>query len=316
MPQRPRSFASERLRLGIAGIGIELTWEGARLLKEPAQKFFRGFVSKGEKGHPHVKVRLHCGELPSLEPDSLIFDAVTNHWRLFQTNGRSPGRYLFEFFDTRPPHLPIQRALMTTDFCEGELYYRPRNSTGRRSWSLPRFMRPFGELLLVNLLSQGRGVLIHGLGVRDRKEGLLFIGRSGAGKSTLAKLYKPFQDVVILGDERVVVTQAGGQFWLSGTPWPGEAFTVSPETVPLRKIFFLEHGPRNEFIADRVINLCGLFVQQMFLPYWNSEALGFALAFAEQLIRTLPACRLAFVNDARVIQFLRTQADHAPAGQD
>ena len=161
---------------------------------------------------------------------------------------------------------------------------------------------------MVNLLCQGRGVLVHGLGVHDKGEGWLFVGRSGAGKSTLANLYKAFPEVTILGDERLVVTKVDGQFWLSGTPWPGEGFTVSAETVPLRKIFFLEHGPRNVLISDSFLNLYSLFFQQLFLPFWNGEALSFALRFAEEVMSAVPASRLSFVNDARVIEFLRGQA--------
>jgi hypothetical protein len=296
----------ERLQLTIAGIGIELTWEGARLLEEPARKFYQGFLSNGSHRDPDVRLHLRCSELPHAEPEAMIFDAVESHWRLFRANGR----YVFEFFDTKLPHPLVQLAFMAPDFSAGECYVLPRKRSPKRSWLLTRLMRPFGELLLVNLLSQDRGVLIHGLAVKDQGEGLLFIGHSGAGKTTLANLYKPFEGATILGDERVVVTKTGGQFWLSGTPWPGEAFTVSPETVPLRRMFFLEHGTRNEFISDRLINLYGLFLQQIFLPFWNGKALAHALAFGEELLTTVPASRLAFVNDARVIEFLRRQGQH------
>jgi hypothetical protein len=241
-----------------------------------------------------------------LRPDVLIFDAVTNHWRLFRANGRD----VFEIFDTMPPHPTVQLAVMRPDFSTGELYRRPDASILPRSWSLASLMCPFGELLLINILSQGRGVLLHALGVADQGKGLLFIGRSGAGKSTLAKLYKPYQSnggVTILSDERVVVTKEDGRFWLSGTPWPGEGLTVSSETVPLRKVFFLEHGTANTLISDRLINLQGLFFQQLFLPFWNRDALAFALQFGEELLSTVPAARLAFVNDTRVIEFLRSQ---------
>ena len=303
----------ERLQITIGGIGIELTWEGRRLRDEPALKFYQGFLSNGSHRDPDVRLHLHWRELPRLKPEAMIFDAVQNHWRLLQANGR----YIFEVFDTKRPHPLVQLAFMAQDFSRGECCILPQKAAPRRSWSLIKLMRPFGELLMVNLLCQDRGVLIHGLGVEDQGEGLLFIGRSGAGKSTLAKLDKEAPPgATILGDERVVVTKAGGQFWLSGTPWPGEAFTVSPIRVPLRRIFFLEHGTRNEFISDRVINLYGLFLQQIFLPFWNGKALAHALAFGEALLKTVPTSRLAFVNDARVIEFLRGQGVYGAPTKD
>lgn len=302
----------EQLHLSIAGVGIDLSWEGARRLKEDGEIFFRDFLSNGHGNqhaagpHPAQAVHLHlrCGDLPDVQPDHLIFDgADRNRWRLSRLNGR----LVFEFFHTRQPHPKIQVALMAPDFRSGQLYRRPDRIFPRRAWSLNRLMRPFGELLVVNLLSQGRGLLVHGMGVVDHGEGWLFVGRSGAGKSTLAQLYRSCENATILGDERLVVTKSGGQFWISGTPWPGEAMSVAPDTVPLRKIFFLEHGTRNELVQDTFVNLFGLLFQQLLLPFWNGEALSFALGFAEELLATLPASRLPFVNDARVIDFLRSQ---------
>lgn len=290
--------APEQLQLRIGEIGIELTWEGAQRVEEASHKFYRGFVCNG---HVDVRLQVHCGELPRMRPGAMIFDAVQNHWQL----SRLDGQYLFGIFDTLPPHSKIQLACTEPDFRAGEVYLQPEKTVPRRSWSLTRLMRPFGELLLINLLSQDRGVLVHGLGVSDQGEGLLFIGQSGAGKTTLANLYKPHQDVSILSDERVVVTRVGRQFRLSGTPWSGGAFTVSAETVPLRKVFFLEHGPRNVLMAERLIALGGLFFQQLFLPFWNGQALTFALSLAEELLSTVPSYRLSFVNDPGVIEFVR-----------
>jgi len=295
--------ALDLLQLRIARLGIQIAWNGASIQDKSAYGFYDKFRATGPA---EVRLQVHCGELPRLLPDPLIFDALANHWRLF----RLDGRYLFEIFNTLPPHPLAQLALVGSDFHTGEVYLQPEPTASGWSWSLPRLMSPFGELLLISLLSQGRGVLLHALGVADQGEGVLFIGRSGAGKSTLANLYKPYQSnggVTILGDERVVVTKEDGRFWLSGTPWPGEGMTVSAETVPLRKVFFLEHGAQNALISDRLINLQGLFFQQLFLPFWNREALAFALRFGEELLSTVPAARLSFVNNARVIAFLRNQ---------
>jgi hypothetical protein len=302
---------SERMRFNIAGIGFELSWEGARLEDEPGLKFYQEFLSTAHHrprvSHLDVRLQVHCGELPAVNPDALLFDAAPNRWRLYRLNGQ----YLLEFLYAMPPHPKIQLAEMASDFRSGVIHRRPDRAAPSPSWSLPLLMRPFGELLLIQLLSRGRGVLLHALGVADQGEGLLFIGRSGAGKSTLANLYKPYQsngEVTILGDERVVVTKKEGRFWLSGTPWPGGGFTVSAATVPLRKVFFLEHGSCNTLIADAHLTLYGLLFQQLFLPFWDGEALAFAVTFAHELITALPAHRLAFVNDRTAVEFLRAQA--------
>ena len=302
-----------RLLLSVGEIGTELKWQGPPLPKEGDQAFYSEFLSNGyyrpralQRASPiDVRLQVHWGELPHLTPESMIFDAVGNHWRLFRANGHA----VFEIFDTMPPHPTVQFAVMRPDLRSGDLYLRPERVTfPGEPWSLTHLLAPLDKLLLVNILSQGRGVLLHALGVADRGAGLLFVGRSGSGKTTLANLYKPFGDVTILGDERVVVIKREGRFWLSGTPWPGTGFMVSADTVPLCKVFFLEHGVQNVLIPDRLPTLLTMFFQQLFLPFWKREAMAFALRFGEELLSTVPVARLAFVNDARVIEFLRSQS--------
>jgi len=293
----------QRLSLEIAGVGIQLAWNGGSIAQECTWPFYEPFLRSASESSRNARrcarLRVLCGEVPDVAFDELIFDARSNHWRLH----RSHGRYAFEIFSTSPPHPRTLLALMSADFRTGDIYMEPERDAVAPAWSLTRLMRPFGELLIVNLL-QGDGALLHALGVNDHGRGLLFVGASGAGKTTLSELYKTFGNVSILSDERVIVTRVGGEFRVSGTPWPGGGFAVSAETVPLRDIFFLEHGPRNALIPDRRLALHGLLFQQMFLPFWNRGALGFAMTFADDLVRSLPTHRLSFVNDASVIEFL------------
>jgi len=294
----------DHLQLKIAGVRLELHWKGAAPTEECTWPFYQPFVEAAEassRGPVDTRLHVHCAEPPTLGGARLVFDARPNHWRLTS----SGDRYAFEVFSTKPPHTRRQVAVMSSDFRAGDVYVPRQRRAAGSSWSLTRLMRPFGELLMVNLLGQGHGALLHALGVSDRGRGLLFVGASGAGKTTLSELYRAHgDDVTILSDERVIVTRRAGQFWLSGTPWPGGGFMVSPDTVPLREIFFLEHGPRNAMIADTPLRLYALLFQQMFLAFWNREALEWAMALADDLVRALPAHRLSFVNDASVIEFL------------
>ncbi len=293
---------AERFQLEIAGIGIELISDFPRVAEPGVEKFYAPFRARGRAD---LRLAVHCGGLPPTNPDEVLFDAMANRWRL----SRSNGHYVFEIFENRPPHPRVQVATVAPGWRAGEVHLLPAASLRRRpAWSLTRLMQPLGELLLINRLSRGRGVLLHGLGVIDRGKGLVFIGRSGAGKSTLAKLYEETApDATILNDEHIAVTRRGRRFWVSGTPWPGAHFTFSAETAPVHKVYVLEHAPANQLVSECASALCALLVQQMFLPFWSQEALAFALSFAEELVAAVPAFRLGFVNDSRVIEFLRQE---------
>ncbi len=292
---------AERLQLVIAGLGIELAWEGARLADEPARQLYEPFLTSGRVD---LALRIHCGSLPSVAAEEVLFDGPEGGWRLSRANDH----YLFEIFDTVPPHPKVEVALVEGDLRAGEVYLQPQGFSHRPTWSLVRLMRPLGELLLIQHLAQrGQGVMVHGCGIEDRGQGLLFVGRSGSGKTTLANLYRAHSGARVLGDERVIVRRGEDGFLIAGTPWPGSFFETSAEPVCLRRIFFLEHAQRNLVIPDGLTNLLGLLFQQLFLPRWHRESLGFALEFAEALLTSIPTARLGFVNTPEVVAFLRRE---------
>lgn len=294
---------AERLTLSIADLTIGFVSAFPRL-DAKAERFYAPF---GSERRVDVGVTVECGTLPRVRPEARLFDAVSPHrWRLARENGH----YVFEVFDTRSPHARLQVAKADRAWSAVEVQTRPAGSVrGKPAWSLPRLMQPLGQLLLIQRLSQGRGVLLHGLGVIDRGRGLVFIGRSGAGKSTLAGLYaESGAGATVLNDEHIVVAKRGERFWVFSTPWPGAHFQVRAGGAPIHRIYVLEHDETNRRLAAPPARLCALLTQQMFLPFWSREALGSALRLAEELVEAIPTCRLGFVNDARIIEFLRTEA--------
>lgn len=295
---------AERLQLCIADLTMGLVSAFPRLTGGALEKFCAPFDSK--RG-ADLELTVACGKLPRVKPEAWLFDAFSPHrWRL----ARADGDYVFEVFDTRSPHARFQVARADPAWSTVEVHTRPVGFVrGEQAWSLDRLMQPLGQLLLIQHLSRGRGVLLHGLGVIDRGQGLVFVGHSGAGKSTLANLYaESAAGVTVLNDEHIAVVKRGERFWVFSTPWPGAHSRVCPRGAPIRRIYVLEHDRTNRRIAEHPARICALLAQQMFLPFWNREALAWALRLAEELIGAIPSCRLGFVNDARVIEFLRKEA--------
>ena len=294
---------AERLQLSIADLTIGVVSAFPRLAAK-AEKFYAPF---GSERRVDLRLTVECGTLPRVRPEARLFDAVSPHrWRL----AREDGHYVFEVFDTRSPHARFQVAKADPTWSTVEVHTRPAGLVrGKPAWSLARLMQPLGQLLLIQHLSQGRGVLLHGLGVIDRGRGLVFIGRSGAGKSTLANLYaETATDATVLNDEHIAVVKRGERFWVFSTPWPGAHFRVRAGGAPIHRIYVLEHDRTNRRLAEHPAGLCALLAQQMFLPFWSPEALAWALRLAEELVEAIPTCRLGFVNDARIIEFLRKEA--------
>ncbi len=288
------------IRFRIGPIRLAVTWTGMRPEPWP-HPFYVPFL---EESHvADIRLTLSSG-LPTLPVQDLLFEAKENRWSLYRTDCG----YLLETHDTKTGAIN-RRAVFDQQWSTGEVYLRTRRRNGHSlpTWDPAIVLRHLGELVLVNALARGRGLLVHALAVSDQGRGLLFVGHSGAGKSTLANLYKGRPGVTILGDERILLSRDGPGFLVSGTPWSGGAMTVSHTTVPLHRIFFLEHASGNVVHTDPTGTLAPILIQQLFLPYWDANGMACVLQLVDDLLQGVPAARLGFVNDDRIVDFLRDQ---------
>ena len=145
--------------------------------------------------------------------------------------------------------------------------------------------------------------MFHGCGVDDNGEGFLFLGASGQGKSTMAWLWK--KQGITLSDERVIVREVDGQLLLFGTPWHSSHPEVANISVPLKKIFFLNHGPHNRVERKSAIEASAGLFSRSYPTHWDKQCLSNTLAFCEKLISQVPCYDLYFVPDREVVDFVR-----------
>lgn len=204
---------------------------------------------------------------------------------------------------TRKNDLGIYRLLVAAkDFQQGDIYCI--GDIWKTGTSSP-LGYPLLELLVINALSKGKGVMFHACGVNDHGKGYIFTGRSGAGKSTLAQLWAADDGVSVLSDERVIVRQHDGQFWVYGTPWYGDAKIASPEAVPLERIFVIEHAPENQATPLEPRSAVPELFARSFPTFWDADGLAFTLEFLARMSQTIPCYALDFVPDANVLDFAR-----------
>lgn len=291
---------SKELRLKIAGIVISIKWDKTRLIGR-SHPFYKDFICHDK---PKVTLNVHCRDFPEYSCSEPIFDGETEgRWKLY-AHGAG---YIIETFDTLTGR-KNKICFLVPDFCYGDVYIHPeleRWSPTRikgHFFRLPSLMQPLCEIILLNLLTMGKGIMAHGLGINDRGRGIVFLGGSGAGKSTLAHLYGGEKGVDILSDEHIIIRKEKGRFYLYGTPWPGDAMRVSSRRVPLEKVFFIEHASRNRIYS---FSGAGSFLPLLFLPFWNKMGITRVLELCEDLTGEIECRRLGFVKDKSVIDFIR-----------
>lgn len=198
---------------------------------------YQNFFSKKEG---EVFIHTHYNEIPTFEftKNDLVFHSG-KIWSLY----RWQGKYIFSLKSPTLGPAPYRVAVFESNFCRGEIYSQVFEYQGSTSnLSLPNPLEyPLSDVLMVCLLSQGYGLMLHACGVEDDALGYLFLGNSTHGKSTIAKLWFENQGTV-LNDDRIIVREKDSEFWMYGTPWHGDYPEVSPQGLPIHKIFFLHHG--------------------------------------------------------------------------
>lgn len=248
---------------------------------------------------PEVTLQVHYGDIPSCNPTRLLFDGG-GLWRLFSYQGKYIIRVGYGALDSS---MHQRLAIFTPDFISGDIYVnRPESKANPY---LNPIIYPLGELIMVNLLSLGRGILVHACGISYKGKGLIFAGTSRSGKSTLANLWKDKKDITVLSDDRIIVRKMGGGFWIYGTPWHGDAKVCSPERAPLKKIFFLKHAKKNSVKKMTPIEATSRLLVCSFPTFWDKKGMEFTLAFINKLIREIPCYELGFVPNKTAIDFIR-----------
>lgn len=107
-----------------------------------------------------------------------------------------------------------------------------------------------------------KGVLpLHGAVVEHRGRGILFCGLSGAGKSTQARLWRQFNNALILNSDRAPCYEKEGRWYAFGTPWCGTGGEHICREVPVKAVVLPVQSSEN-----RVHVLTGQQLLEHLLP--------------------------------------------------
>jgi hypothetical protein len=256
-----------------------------------SQKIPEAYLPFVSKGKADLSIRWLRGEL-KIQDEQKLFESPPI-WTLYHSNGTR----IIKIYEKMPG---LERILvLPAELNTADLYFPFSTDT-----AVDPFSGPTLELLMINYLAQGRGVILHGCGIEKDGEGILFIGESGAGKSTMANLWNADGGIEILSDDRIIVRRKGNDFWMYGTPWHGEAKFVSPRGVKLEKIFFLHHGQANKIFQMNGAAPVQNMVTCSFPPFWDAKGMNFTLDLFSELATAVPCCQLDFKPDRSAIDFL------------
>jgi hypothetical protein len=282
---------SAEIKFRIGDINTTIKWKTGQSDFDSSQAY-RPFISDGRTD---IHLGLHL-DVPKKKSGEKVFDSAPI-WSFYQDSDAA----CIHIFDQHPDLLRF--LVFPPQFNKADLYFAKPGGP-----FIDPFFGPTIELLMINYLAQGHGVIIHACGIEYDTKGMLFAGKSGVGKSTLANIGSQAAGVDVLSDDRTLVRQIDGELRMYGTPWHGEAQFGSARGVKLEKIFFLRQGQNNAIQplsgADSVRRL----LQCSFPPFWDSAGMDFSMAFFEVLATRISCHELTFRPDERILDCIRQMA--------
>jgi len=295
--------SSGELWLTIADIAVVVTSVDPELrIRFPAE--LNRFSARAAA--PDVRIEAAWRTLTPECGGTLVFDSGAA-WRLYSTEDS----YLFRFFSTNLGTTPYHVARFDRNFRSGQVFLH-RPFFGRRRVVNP-LQYPLDELLLLHILSRGKGAEVHACGLVEAGNGYLFAGHSGAGKTTMARLWERHPGVTVLSDDRIVLRQIDGRFWMYGTPWHGEAGLAQPIRAPLKQVFLLRHAAENAVAPVAGAEATARLFSCTFPTFHDRGGLAFTVEFCDELLKTIPCADLGVVPDDRIVGVVRRHAAGASA---
>ncbi|MDY6952524.1 MAG: hypothetical protein SWE60_13515, partial [Thermodesulfobacteriota bacterium] len=253
---------------------------------------YASFLKRGDERSTDVdiKIRVEIGNMPHRKDLEKVFSAG-QAWSMYR-DGQDYWMAL------TPPAFkaPIWMAKMDRTFtrvvvrCGEELVSKEK---GEIQVSDP-VCYPLDQILLMHVLAQRRGALIHAAGIGINGMGYLFPGRSGAGKTTLTRQFAVREDLELLSDDRMVIRGGNGAFRAFGTPWPGDAGIAQNKSLPLLGIFFITHGASNRIKDMTPQQALERLLPVTSIPWYDGEMIPPILSFCEDLISHVPVYELFF----------------------
>ena len=273
---------------------------------EPGERY-KDFLYNGKR-KPDIRIKVKVvNRLPHAKRIKTMFITIhfqdgKENWRLLRTNGgfiyKSPVK-------DKKLYVTINRV-----FDKAVVYLLPKKEKDY-VWNMTDIIYDFLQVFLINYLAQrNEGIFTHAFGVRDLDgKGLLFSGKSGCGKSSSARLWHEHSKAMVLNDDRIIVRKYNGKFFIYNSPWHGifNDYIVSRiKSAPLEKLFFIHHSHKNVARKTSEKEAFSLLYPALFPTFWDKKCLVNIVSFSQDLIKKVPSYSLGFVNDEKVIGFVRS----------
>jgi hypothetical protein len=269
------------------------------------ERFDSFFYPRDEKCDILVEVEMvnELPQFPEARPLYITYHHINKNenWRLCKIDNG----YIYKSPLKEKNHLMV----VNEKFDSVTAYILPKEDKGW-VWNVFEIIDQFLQVLFIHYFAlRKEGIIIHAAGIKESDgRGLVFAGKSRCGKTTMARLWHRYSNAKILNDDRIIVRQQEGKFFMYMPPWYGDFndyFVSRMKSAPLDKLFFIHQSSKNTSKRISYNETFHLIYPTVFSSFWSKEYLENIVSFCENLVRNVPCYKLGFVNDENVIEFVR-----------
>ncbi len=152
----------------------------------------------------------------------------------------------------------------------------------------------------------GKGALmLHGVLMEWQGKGIILTASSGTGKTTHARLWREYENALIINGDRVLIRKEEGQWYAFGTPWSGSSGECVNRKVSLDAVVFLNRGKINEVYPVSPIQGMEKILPRIIAPKWHEKYSLMAIDLAIKCLEEIPLYELYCRPDAESVCTLK-----------
>ena len=147
--------------------------------------------------------------------------------------------------------------------------------------------------------------MLHGVLMEWQGKGIILTASSGTGKTTHARLWREYENALIINGDRVLIRKEEGQWYAFGTPWSGSSGECVNRKVSLDAVVFLNRGQINEVYPVSPIQGMEKILPRIIAPKWHEKYSLMAIDLAIKCLEEIPLYELYCRPDAESVCTLK-----------
>lgn len=160
------------------------------------------------------------------------------------------------------------------------------------------------SILFAYAVLENKSMVLHGVAMEYREEGILLLGPSGIGKTTHARMWRDHERAIILNGDRCLCTKRVDGWYVYGMPWAGSSGEFANRCTKIKHLVFLEQGIENRVEPVYGFEASILLYKRVFAPEWEPSMLETAFNQCDDLVACCKCDRYKATIDQSSVDIL------------